>query len=914
MILEDKETKIIYFGLEIFTRPFFLENVDDKKIIQKPNLKDKVLDFLFLAPVLLEAKFNLIHLYENSKNENYIKSIKTINDMKKLLLIILTLGISFSMLAQSVTTGSTSGLSYNTVTLSGSYTALGYYNTNLQQGQFEVATDVDFTQNVQLIAASPSSTNSSVPLSASGTFSGTLSPNTLYYYRFRAKAYKDNFITLDTVLGGTKTFTTLSDAPIVTTIVVLGIGTTNVSFVASLDDPGADDVIIYGACYGTSTGVDINDDTLGVGRGNDLGVFFPNVTGLSAGTKYYINSFATNSFGTSYGAEKEIITNTIDPTSTAATNILETSFTANWTGVTGAQGYYLDVATDAAFTSFVTGYENLDVGLVTTYDVNTNLSNGTDYYYRVRAYHDGGADGADFTSGSSGTQTLKTRDNPTMSTGDVTAINSISAAVNAEVLDIGGSAITARGVCWGTSPGVDINDNTDVDGSPGIGTYTGSFSSLSAGTKYYYNAYATNSTGTGYGTEKDLITDTDDPVADNATNIDVTSFTANWQSVTGAQGYYIDVATDAAFTSMVSGYDAYNVGDATSFNVTNNLTAGTDYYYRVYAYHDGGTGGADFISNESNTKGATTLSTQPTTQAHSLEWATVGDPANGQMEFTWTNGNGDGRIFIMRANAAVTDPTDGVEYATASTTFASGTNLGNNTYLIYKGTGAKGSVIVSGMDPADEYYFKVLEYNGSGSNINYNTTETNGFGIGNIGDGDLPVNLISFTAKETNNKVQLDWATATEYNNDFFVLERSQNGADFESIAEVKGAGNSNIIQTYCFTDANYPSGVIYYRLKQYDFDGTETVFKTITIDMKNKGNVIQNMYVENSNLNIRFKNSLDQLNVYIIDINGRILSKQNISDRNSNEVKIDMNGYQHGVYFIRVETNNQQINRRFVY
>ena len=71
---------------------------------------------------------------------------------------------------------------------------------------------------------------------------------------------------------------------------------------------------------------------------------------------------------------------------TAATAVTTSGFTANWGAVSGATGYYLDVATDVGFTTFVTGYSNLNVGNVITYPV-TGLNSTTTYYYRVRAYN-----------------------------------------------------------------------------------------------------------------------------------------------------------------------------------------------------------------------------------------------------------------------------------------------------------------------------------------------------------------------------------------------------------------------------------------------------------------------------------------------------------------------------------------------
>ncbi len=61
----------------------------------------------------------------------------------------------------------------------------------------------------------------------------------------------------------------------------------------------------------------------------------------------------------------------------------------------------------------------------------------------------------------------------------------------------------------------------------------------------------------------------------------------------------------------------------------------------------------------------------------------------------------------------------------------------------------------------------------------------------------LPVNLISFTGRQDNDRVILKWQTATEINNDHFVVERSTNGTDFLSTATVDGRGNSSIVKNY---------------------------------------------------------------------------------------------------------------------
>jgi Fibronectin type III domain len=90
------------------------------------------------------------------------------------------------------------------------------------------------------------------------------------------------------------------------------------------------------------------------------------------------------------------------PRALKATNVTASSFTANWRSVTGATGYRLDVATDSSFVNYVPGYQDLDVGNMTSYNV-TGLTARTIYYYRVRAYNGNG------TSPNSNVVQVKTR-------------------------------------------------------------------------------------------------------------------------------------------------------------------------------------------------------------------------------------------------------------------------------------------------------------------------------------------------------------------------------------------------------------------------------------------------------------------------------------------------------------------------
>jgi hypothetical protein len=96
----------------------------------------------------------------------------------------------------------------------------------------------------------------------------------------------------------------------------------------------------------------------------------------------------------------------------------------------------------------------------------------------------------------------------------------------------------------------------------------------------------------------------------------------------------------------------------------------------------------------------------------------------------------------------------------------------------------------------------------------------------------LPIELIEFSGVSTSGRNLLQWSTASEHNNDYFTLERSLNGAEWQKIAIVAAAGNSTQRLDYFYSDVEYARGSFnYYRLTQTDFDGNFESFDVIVID-----------------------------------------------------------------------------------
>lgn len=103
-------------------------------------------------------------------------------------------------------------------------------------------------------------------------------------------------------------------------------------------------------------------------------------------------------------------------------------------------------------------------------------------------------------------------------------------------------------------------------------------------------------------------------------------------------------------------------------------------------------------------------------------------------------------------------------------------------------------------------------------------------GTGTINGNPLPIELLSFDAVATTNSITIFWSTASEENNDYFVIEKSKDCSLWNEIDRIDGAGNSQRIIHYSTADTDPWIGISYYRLTQVDYDGNYETFGPIAL------------------------------------------------------------------------------------
>ncbi|MEZ5043476.1 MAG: T9SS type A sorting domain-containing protein [Saprospiraceae bacterium] len=163
----------------------------------------------------------------------------------------------------------------------------------------------------------------------------------------------------------------------------------------------------------------------------------------------------------------------------------------------------------------------------------------------------------------------------------------------------------------------------------------------------------------------------------------------------------------------------------------------------------------------------------------------------------------------------------------------------------------------------------------------------------------LPISLLYFKGLATTDGVLLNWATESEESNEYFTIERSKDGIRFETLAKIKGAGNSFTPLEYDFLDTN-PHKLTYYRLSQTDFDGTTEFFDIISVITNTVGEVkVYPTLVKEGLIKVVLPSLDDYNKVMITDLAGRLILQQTIG---TGENTILLPGHlDNGMYLVRM-------------
>ncbi len=182
----------------------------------------------------------------------------------------------------------------------------------------------------------------------------------------------------------------------------------------------------------------------------------------------------------------------------------------------------------------------------------------------------------------------------------------------------------------------------------------------------------------------------------------------------------------------------------------------------------------------------------------------------------------------------------------------------------------------------------------------------------------LPVDLVSFTAScEQGKEVLLQWQTLSEINNEYFLVERSEDGIHFREVTKLPGAGTSSVIRQYSWSDKSPVAGLAYYRLVHLAYNGNKIYSPAISTSCDQFTEPSMNAYSDgNGYLAITLTDqAITEGTFRLFDINGRALismpfDNQDVVDNTT--LKVKTGKLPEGIYLVTL-TNHRQFYCRSV-
>lgn len=182
----------------------------------------------------------------------------------------------------------------------------------------------------------------------------------------------------------------------------------------------------------------------------------------------------------------------------------------------------------------------------------------------------------------------------------------------------------------------------------------------------------------------------------------------------------------------------------------------------------------------------------------------------------------------------------------------------------------------------------------------------------------VPIELIAFEGQSFTDRIELNWKTASELNNEKFEIETSRNGKEFQKIGEINGNGTTDEQQAYSFNVENPIKGTSYYRLKQIDFDGQSEYSQVISLNFKGENREVGVFYPNPSNSGLinldYFAQHDDKIRVSVYDMTGKLVLNQiqQVIKGNTN-LSFDFQSLNTGIYIVEIRGNSNLSQQKII-
>jgi hypothetical protein len=441
--------------------------------------------------------------------------------------------------------------------------------------------------------------------------------------------------------------------------------------------------------------------------------------------------------------------------------------------------------------------------------------------------------------------------------------------------------------------GVKSTGGISTSGATGNIRVTGT-RTFNTGADYIYNGTSNQITGSG------LPATTRNLTFDNTANITLTNSTAATGTLSLTNGIVStntkELILGSGAVATLSRTNGYVIGNFKRW-IAASTTSGLEFPVGCAGYYNGIT--LDFTS-------------APTAAGYIISTFTTGYPDNYGLPFTDNSEEcttyGSGWWTLTAGNTFA-----GGTY-TASARAEGFTGITNFTllHLMYRPQGGS-PWTTNGSHAAPTGTATIPYVNRTGMTL------LGDLGITSTGSNPLPVTLISFNVKENKGMADITWATATESNSSYFMVQRSSNGKDFTNLVRVNAAGNSNVIKNYKANDPNPLPGISYYRLHQVDVNGASENFAPKSFIMKSKETIKSFSTYPNpfkSDLTMSFESIVSEnmtMNIYTPQ--GVLVYSSVISvEKGKNAIELPaLNKLMAGTYIITLGEGETKVKQTFV-